>query len=135
MTHSSFDLACLFSAVEQKRSEQELSWAAMSRSVGIAASTMRRYATADDAEADGVLAAIRWLDAIPESYLRGDKGVGAALPASGDGYVRVDMDAVAAALGDNRGANGRTRTTIQNLVAAAHTAQQPIATLTRISEI
>ena len=65
MTHSSFDLACLFSAVEQKRSEQELSWAAVSRSVGIAASTMRRYATADDAEADGVLALIRWVEATP----------------------------------------------------------------------
>ena len=130
-----FDLGELFSAVDAERQRQSLTWAAMSRQIGVSPSTIRRFNQASDAEADGVLAAIRWLDAIPESYLRGDKGVGAALPASGDGYVRVDMDAVAEALGDNRGANGRTRTTIQNLVAAAHTAQQPIATLTRISEI
>ena len=50
------------------------------------------------------------------------------------GYIRVDMDLVADAAGDRRGAQGRTRTTIQRLVEIAQGSGRPVASLTRWSK-
>lgn len=130
-----FDLRALFSAVDAERQRRGLTWAAVGPLIGVSPSTIRRFDRADDAEADGVLAAIRWLDAIPEAYLTGGETAGTRLPAAGEGHVRVDMEVVAEANGDARGASGRTRTTIQALVAAADRSQQPIAALTRLSDM
>ncbi|MEL6893686.1 MAG: hypothetical protein AAFP84_18995 [Actinomycetota bacterium] len=95
-------------------------------------STIRRFATADDAEADGVLALIRWLDTRPEDYIQNNTVPGLKLGTEA-GYIRVDMRRVAAAHGDSNGARDRTRTTIQRLVDAASTEQQPVAAFTRIA--
>lgn len=129
-----FDLRALFDTIDTERRRQGLSWAALGRKVGVAPSTIQRYGTAGDAEADGVLAAIRWLGVSPEDYIATIDGTGTRLPAAGDGYVRVDMDAVAVANGDPRGAHGRTRTTIQHLADAAGRSGLAVASLTRLTE-
>lgn len=130
-----FDLRALFVAVNAERERQGLSWAALARRIGVAASTLRRFAQADDSEADGVLAAVRWLGTTPEDYVEGDAVMGSQLGAGDGSHVRVDMDLVAAASGDSRGANGRTRTSIQRLVDVAQRSRQPVASLTRLTEV
>jgi len=135
MTTPLFDLRALFEALDAERDRRGLSWAALSREIGVASSTIRRYAEADDAEADGVLAAIQWLDATPEHYIRNSNVTGARLQSGGRGHVRVDMRRIAEANGDPRGANGRTRTTIQTLAEAAERSRQSIASFTRLTDL
>ena len=130
-----FDLGGLFSAVAVERERRGLSWAELSRQVGVAASTIRRMADADDAEADGVLAMIGWLGVAPESFVSGDQVPGEVLSTGEGGYIRVDMELVAEADGDPRGSRGRTRTTIQRLVEVAQRSGQPVASLTRVSDV
>ena len=129
-----FDLRALFEALNTARDRRGLSWTALSREIGVASSTIRRFANADDAEADGVLAALQWLDAIPEHYVINSDVAGTRLQPTNEGHVRVDMQAVAEANGDPRGANGRSRTTIQTLTTAATCSSQPIASLTRLTD-
>lgn len=92
MTATPFDLQALFREIDAEREHQSLSWAALARQVGVAASTIRRFGEADDAEADGVLAC------------------------------------------DSRGSQGRTRSSIQSLVAVAQQSEQPVGALTRLSD-
>ncbi len=135
MPPPSFDLHALFEAVDAERDRRGLSWAALSREIGVASSTVRRFVDADDAEADGVLATLQWLDATAEHYIADSNVTGTRLPPASDGQVRVDMQRIAEANGDPRGANGRTRTTIQTLAAAAVRSRQSIASLTRLTDL
>lgn len=129
MTFASF-----FLAIDVERRRQHLTWAALVRTVGVSASTIRRFGDADDAEADGVLALVRWLGATPEDYVV-DTGVkGDLLPHREGSVVRVDMELVANANNEPSGARGRTRTSIQRLVGTAQRVQQPVASLTRLTE-
>lgn len=130
-----FQLRALFEAVDAERERRALSWAALSREIGVAPSTIRRFADADDAEADGVLATLQWLNAPPEHYILDSMVTGTRLRPTSEGHVRVDMQRIAEAIGDPRGANGRTRTTIQRLAVAADAAGQPIASLTRLADL
>ena len=130
-----FDVQSLFRAVDGERERQGLSWAALARQVGVAASTIRRLGGAEDAEADGVLALVGWLGAAPEDYVKGDVVSGGQLPHAGAGFVRVDMESVARASADPRGARGRTRTSIQNLVEVAQRSGRTVASLTRVSDV
>jgi len=130
-----FDIRALFSAIEAERLHRGLSWNSLALQVGVAASTVRRLSQADDAEADGVLALVRWLGSAPEDFVPGGSVKGKRLRRAGEGYVRVDMELVAAASGDHRGANGRTRTSIQRLVEVAQRSGLPIEALTRFSEV
>lgn len=132
MSGARFNLSGLFRSLDGERQRQGLSWAAVARQLGVSALTLRRFRFADDAEADGVLASVRWLEVAPEVFVEGMSGQGVLLPA-GDGFVRVDMDLVAEATGESD-ARGRTRTTVQRLVAAACGSQQPVAALTRLSD-
>ncbi|MEM8923731.1 MAG: helix-turn-helix transcriptional regulator [Actinomycetota bacterium] len=129
-----FDLGALFRDVDRARRSQGLSWAALARRVGVSASTIRRFDLAEDAEADGVLALVRWLGVTPEDYVA-VMTEGQQLPDGDVGVVRVDMDLVARAEGRAGGADGRSRTTIQRLVAAARSSGCPVASLTRLSEV
>lgn len=128
-----FDLRALFEALSAERERQRLSWADLGRQVGVSPSTIRRFDTAADAEADGVLASLRWLEATPEDFIRNGRATGTRLPSTGEGHVRVDMPSMASA--DGTALNGRTRTTIQRLVATADRVGQPISSLTRLTEI
>lgn len=85
-----FDLHELSIRVDSARVERDLTWAELSRHVGVATSTIRRFATASDAEADGVLALIRWLGVAPEQFIVDSAIAGTPLPAAGDGIIRVD---------------------------------------------
>ena len=135
MATARFDLGGLFEAVDAERRRRGLSWATLGRQVGVAPSTIRRFQHADDAEADGVLALVRWLDTAPEHYVPNGVVAGRALPIEGDGhgYVRVDLDLVVAATGDPRSSWGRTRTTIQRLVDAGQRSGRAVGSLTRWS--
>jgi len=135
MAIASFDLRAFATAINDERLLQGLSWNALARSVGVSTSTIRRYADANDAEADGVLAVVRWLGVTPEDFLTDAVTIGVRLPGSSDRVVRVDMDLVAAANGESQGAKGRSRTTIQRLVNAAQRSGQPIASLVRLSDV
>jgi hypothetical protein len=46
--------------IDELIEERGLTTAALAREVGVGASTIRRFRTADDAEADGVLALVAW---------------------------------------------------------------------------
>lgn len=127
-----FDLGRLFDLIAAERERLGLSWSSLSDQVGVSASTIRRFATADDAEADGVLVLLRWLAVVPEQLIVGGDVDGRPLPVGG--IVRVDMELVAAANNDQSGAKARTRTTIQRLVETAQRSRQPVAALTRISD-
>lgn len=131
MSTSRFDLRILFDEIDRERRRQGLSWAALSRQVGVSASTIRRFEAADDAEADGVLALIGWLNTRPEEYIHNSTIRGRKLATITNGYVRVDMSLVEAAKGGSNSSTRRTRTTIQRLVAAAQQTRQPVADLTR----
>ncbi len=125
-----FDLGELFRRIDRVRIESGPSWASVSGLLGVAVSTIRRFETAPDAEADGVLALVGWLGATPEEFITAGGVSGERLaPANGD-FVRVDMALVAAVTGGRR-VTGRT--TIQRLVAAAQTSGRPIASFTQWS--
>ena len=127
-----FDLAGLHAAIDAARSEQAVSWAELGRIVGVAPSTIRRFAHATDAEADGVLALLRWLGIAPEAFIKHSSATPERLPAA-PGGVRVDMEKVARAEGA-ASARGRTRTTIQRLAKAALQSERSIASFTRMSD-
>lgn len=129
-----FDLRGLFLAIDSERERRSLTWAALARQVGVAASTIRRFADADDAEADGVLALLSWLGDAPEDHVPGGVVSGQRLPTGETGFVRVDMELVAIANNESRGARGRTRTTMQHLVQVAQRSGRPVASLTRVSQ-
>lgn len=128
-----FDLRLLFCAIDSEREREHLSWAALARAVGVSSSTIRRFADADDAEADGVLALVRWLGVAPEDYVVDSQVKGQLLPHGEGPIVRVDMELVALANNESGGARGRTRTTIQRLAATAQQTQRSVASLTRTS--
>ncbi len=133
MTAVKFDLGALLQATDDKRQRQSLTWSSLSAQVGVSASTIRRFGVADDAEADGVLAIVRWLGVKPEDFIDGGAVGGRRLSTDPTRFVRVDMDAVARAEGE-AGESRRTRTTIERLVNAAGQAGLPVASLTRLSE-
>ena len=125
----SISLACTGMSTTSGSAEA-VTWAMVSRETGVSASTIRRLETADDAEADGVLALIRWLGVSPETYVDAARRAGEPLP-TGAGVVRIDMTRVAAAAGEPT--RGRERTTIQRLVEAALRVDVSIASLTRMT--
>ena len=128
-----FDLKRLSDRLDQARSDRSLTWTQISKEVSVATSTIRRFATADDAEADGVLALVGWLGVAPEEFVRDSKVAGEPLPAANDGVIRVDMGLVAA-LPRNMGRQRvGTRTTIQRLTTVAQESGMTIASLTRRS--
>ena len=122
-TPQRFDLAELHRCIEVARVDREMTNAAVAREAGVAASTIKRYANAADAEADGVLALLGWLDAVPESFVTGSNVEGMRLPAQGEGMIRVDMDRIRHVL--RSVTPSRTRTTIQTLVDAAANSVDP----------
>ena len=130
-----FDLASLATAIERERVARGMTMAALARALGVSASTIRRFATASDAEADGVLAAIGWLGVAPEDFVAGSTVIGAALAPALDGMICVDLDAVAALPTWTGGSRVGSRTTIQRLVTAAQSSGRTVASLTRWSPV
>lgn len=132
-TQDAFSLAALHAAVDERRGAKSLTWATLSREIGVAASTIRRFATASDAEADGVLIVVRWLETSPEFFVPSGSARAELLPKGG--VVRVDMDALRRTKSGAHINAGQTRTTIQRLAQIAETEDRSIASLVRISRI
>jgi hypothetical protein len=110
-----------------------MSWAALARDVGVAASTIKRYSRATDAEADGVLALLRWLGVPPEDFVAKSSVRAELLRPFSDGMIRVDMCLVAELPSWSfRGGLG-SRTSIQTLIRASQAAGRTVASLTRWS--
>lgn len=131
---TNFDLRSLHRAVEVERVRKGSSWASVARASGVSASTIRRFADADDAEADGVLAVVRWLGVSPEDFIDGSVVAGQALSSPDDGFVRVDMELVASASRESAPSRARSRTTIQHLVRIAQDALCTVSSLTRVTD-
>lgn len=128
-----FDLQLLSRSIENTRAARHLTWSQISKEVGVATSTIRRFATASDAEADGVLALVGWLGVAPEQFVIDSQIAGMALPPAGGGVIRVDMALLVELTAQPRRARPVTRTTIQRLTAAAQASEVPLASLTRWS--
>lgn len=130
-----FELGALYRSIDQARLDHRLSWAALAGRCGVAASTIRRFERAADAEADGVLALIGWLGVPPERFVTGAIVAGEPLPPAGGGVVRVDMSLLGTASREHRASTrAGDRTSIQHLVTVAQTAGRTVASLTRCSE-
>ena len=127
-----FDLAKLSCRIDQLRQERGLTMAALARQVGVAASTIRRFGTESDAEADGVLALISWTGDTPEQFIEDSLVDGVPLAETGGGTIRVDM-ALFADVSSARSTN--TRTTIQRLASAAQESGRTVESLTRWSPV
>ncbi len=132
MVDAVFDLGALFRRIEGRRVESGQTWAALSKLTRVSATTIRRFETADDAEADGVLALIAWLEAEPEEFIAGWHRDGERLMPTTGGLVRVDMARVSAVTGGHR-VTGRT--TIQTLARTARASGRSVASFTRWSPI
>lgn len=131
-----FDLRGLYEAIDVERDSRGMSWSGVAREVGVAASTIRRFRDAEDAEADGVLALIRWLGHVPEDYVKHGIVEGKPLRSGGSDYVRVDMELLSRANEKGGSVNlGPTRTTIQILVDVAQRSGRPVEELTRLSQL
>ncbi|MEO1064114.1 MAG: helix-turn-helix transcriptional regulator [Actinomycetota bacterium] len=128
-----FDLAELGRCVDRAREDAGLTAAELSRRVGVSTTTIRRLHSAADAEADGVLALVRWLGVAPEHFVDGSPVAGAELPEHDGGFIRVDMALVAALTPAGRSVPTGSRTTIQRLAVAARSSGRTIASLTRWS--
>lgn len=129
------DLHELSRQIDQVRRDRDLAWSDLARSVGVATSTIRRFATASDAEADGVLALIGWLGVSPEHFVVDSAVAGTPLPPAGEGVIRVDLSRLSELPDWPRRAQTGTRTTIQRLAMTAQAAEKTIASLTRWSAI
>ena len=130
-----FDLKRLSRKIDETRTRREITWSGISNEVGVAASTIRRFATASDAEADGVLALIGWLGVAPEQFVIDSNVAGVPLPPVGEGVIRVDMSRVVELPTWHRQVRTGTRTTIQRLAMAAHGPETTLASLTRWSAV
>lgn len=135
LEQGTFDLNKLSRSIDQARADGDLTWTQLSQEVGVATSTIRRFASASDAEADGVLVLIGWLGVAPEQFVVDSDVVGELLPPAGDGVIRVDMSLVTELPASPRRARVGTRTTIQRLVMAAQQSNVTIASVTRWSPI
>jgi len=61
----------LYAAVDSRRQELGLSWAAVARQIGVALSTLKRTQQNGPMETDGILSMTRWLGRPPEDFVVG----------------------------------------------------------------
>jgi hypothetical protein len=111
-----FSLPTLYEALDERRIERDLTWAAVAREVSrrfsagparaVSSSTITGVRTRAVAEADGVLQMLLWLERSPESFVPGHPladAPEAVLDDPGVGHVlRVDTRALHAALDERR---------------------------------
>jgi len=64
-----FNSAALYDALEAERQRRGLSWSAVSREIGVAASTMQRLKNGGRMEVDGMLAMVGWLGQSVEDFV------------------------------------------------------------------
>jgi transcriptional regulator with XRE-family HTH domain len=107
-TSAEFDLDALYRALDAHREARGLSWAQLSREIGVATGTLRGLGVRRAAEGDGVLQMLRWLGRSPESFTNGlsFSAEASALPTRVQGVLRFDARRIYAALQARRGEQG-----------------------------
>jgi hypothetical protein len=134
---SGFDVALFHAALDSRRIERGMTWAAVARAVNraderrgghpVSASTIsglknKRWGI----EGDGALQMLLWLDRTPESFVPGHPGGGhpdARLPeVSGAGILRFDVPSIFAKLDAQRAARGLTWTQVAAQVGGLYNA-------------
>ena len=64
-----FDAAALYAAMDSQRLARCMSWAEVSREIGVSASTITRTRKGGRMEVDGMLAMVGWLNEQVESFV------------------------------------------------------------------
>jgi hypothetical protein len=104
LSRTLFDAAALRDAVDVERRARGLTWAALSRELGVGASAIQGLGRRSAVEADGALALCRWLGRAPESFAGRE---GPCLPDRGPAPVlRADTRGLHAALAQALEARG-----------------------------
>lgn len=65
-----FDSKALYQALEQERNERGISWADISREIGVSASTITRTRHGGRMEVDGMIAMVDWLGEKVETFVK-----------------------------------------------------------------
>ena len=65
-----FDSKALHQALDEQRQRREMTWAEVSREIGVSASTLRRTKDGGRMEVDGMIAMVDWLGEPVETFLR-----------------------------------------------------------------
>ena len=65
-----FDAEALYRALDQQRRDRGMTWADVSREIGVSASTITRTRKGGRMEVDGMLAMVYWLDEKVETFVR-----------------------------------------------------------------
>ena len=103
-TRARFDATGMVAAFDAERQARGLTWAALSREVGVAPSTIRDMARGDIIEMDGVLWVTAWLGRAVESFYRDPPPD----PAAHRLHERMDVPALHAAMDERRAAEALT---------------------------
>jgi transcriptional regulator with XRE-family HTH domain len=75
-----FDGRAFFTCVDEQRRERGLSWAALGRVTHVSPPTIRRFATGEVIEADGVFALVRWLGRPLEDFSPANRHLSSGKP-------------------------------------------------------
>ena len=64
-----FDAKSLHKALDEQRQRRDMSWADVSKEIGVSASTLRRTKDGGRVEVDGMLAMVNWLNEKVETFV------------------------------------------------------------------
>lgn len=64
-----FDTKALHKALDEQRKRRDMSWADVSKEIGVSASTLRRTSEGGRMEVDGMLAMVYWLNEKVETFV------------------------------------------------------------------
>lgn len=65
-----FDSNALYQAMDQQRKDRGMTWADISKEIGVSASTIRRTKQGGRMEVDGMIAMVDWLGLQVETFVR-----------------------------------------------------------------
>lgn len=65
-----FDSKALHQALDEQRLRRDMTWAEVSKEIGVSASTMRRTKDGGRMEVDGMIAMVDWLGEQVETFVR-----------------------------------------------------------------
>jgi cyanate lyase len=65
-----FDAKALHKALDEQRKRRDMSWADVSKEIGVSASTLRRTKDGGRMEVDGMIAMVCWLDEKVETFIK-----------------------------------------------------------------
>ena len=64
-----FDAKALHKALDEQRKRRDMSWADVSKEIGVSSSTLRRTKDGGRMEVDGMLAMVNWLNEKVETFV------------------------------------------------------------------